>query len=117
MTEEQKQLIDQHWQELTYSEMHRKFKVSIYKIYSYCKSKGYSKGKKVLTEEQKQFIRDNYLKMKESDMAKQLEVTKFYVQSFKRSEGLAKEHWNREKKVEVKESIFFNVDERLDWVA
>ena len=120
LTQEQKQFIDDSWQRLTYMEMSYRLQLkSVYKVYEYCKEKGYCKKyKRHLTEHQKEFVRNNYLKMKESEIANILGVSKFYVQEFKRDEGLAKYQWNREKKEkpEVKE-MFFNVDAREPWVA
>ena len=120
LTDNQKNFIDQNWQRLTYMQMSYKLELkSVYKVYDYCKEKGYCKKyKKRLTDHQREFIRNNFLKLKESEIANILGVTKFYVQDFKRSEGLAKYPYNRKKKEkpEVKE-MFFNVDARESWVA
>lgn len=120
LTQSQKDFIDQSWQRLTYMQMSYKLELkSVYKVYDYCKEKGYCKKyKKQLTDHQKEFIRNNFLKLKESEIANILGVTKFYVQDFKRTEGLAKYPWNREKKKEsVVKEVFFNVDARESWVA
>ena len=120
LTDNQKNFIDNSWHRLTYMEMSYRLQLkSVYKVYDYCKEKGYCKKyKKHLTDHQKEFVRNNFLKLKESEIANILGVTKFYVQDFKRSEGLAKYPYNREKKErpEVKE-MFFNVDARESWVA
>lgn len=120
LTQSQKEFIDNSWHRLTYMEMSYRLELkSVYKVYDYCKEKGYCKKyKKHLTEHQKEFIRNNYLKRKESEIANILGVTKFFVQEFKRIEGLAKYPWNREKKQEaIVKEVFFDVDARESWVA
>ena len=118
LTNEQITVIRDNYKTLPISRISKMLNLSFYKVSLYCKDNGLKREIKQLSEADKQFIRNNYNSMKELDMCKVLGFHRIYIQRFKAEEGLARYSGNKEKvSAEPVAKGFFNVDERLDWVA